>query len=220
MVFDLLYENGELLLDRPLRERRARLEALLAQAPAGPLVQLAAAQMLASAEGVEREFQAALARGNEGVMTKAPASPYLPGRRGQFWRKLKAPLATLDVVVVTVEWGHGKRRNVLSDYTFAVRDGQRLATIGKAYSGLTDAEIARYTQFFLEHTVEDQGYRRVVEPLLVIEVAFNNVPRSNRHDSGFALRFPRIVRLRADKPVSEIDTLDRVRELYEHQLAA
>jgi DNA ligase 1 len=123
----------------------------------------------------------------------------------------------LDVVVTAAEYGHGKRRGLLSDYTFAVRDADRLVNIGKAYSGVTDAEIRQLTEFFLAHTVEDYGHVRSVRPEIVLEVAFNNIQRSNRHDSGFALRFPRIVRLRPDKPVAEIDTLDRVRELFASQ---
>src|SRR6185503_3856256 len=126
------------------------------------------------------------------------------------WLKLKRPLATLDVVVTAVEYGHGKRHGWLSDYTFAVSDGERLLNIGKAYSGLTDAEILELTPYFQQHMIEDQGYRLQVEPTVVIEVAFNNIQRSARHDSGYALRFPRIVRLRRDKIVSEIDTLERV----------
>lgn len=219
MVFDLLYQDGDLLLNVPLTERRERLEALLAALPPASQLQISSGVILSSAEDVQRAFDAALARGNEGLMTKAPQSLYSPGRRGQFWRKLKSPLATLDVVVVAVEWGHGKRHKVLSDYTFAVRDGERLVTIGKAYSGLTDAEIQQMTAFFLAHTTSDEGYRRQVEPLAVIEVAFNNIQRSGRHESGFALRFPRIVRLRPDKPVSEIDTLDRVKEIFAGQHA-
>jgi DNA ligase-1 len=131
--------------------------------------------------------------------------------------KLKRPLATLDVVVTIAEYGHGKRRGLLSDYTFAVRDDGRLVNIGKAYSGLTDVEIRELTQYFLEHTTQDRGFQRDVEPTIVLEVAFNNIQRSNRHESGFALRFPRIVRLRPDKPVSEIDTLARVRDLFASQ---
>jgi DNA ligase 1 len=130
---------------------------------------------------------------------------------------LKRELATLDVVVTAAEYGHGRRAGWLSDYTFAVRDGDVLRNVGKAYSGVTDAEIARLTQFFLEHTLEDYGGIRAVEPLVVFEVAFNNVMRSDRHDSGFALRFPRILRVRNDKPVSEIDTLERVAEIYQSQ---
>jgi len=151
-------------------------------------------------------------------MLKDPDSAYSPGRRGMAWLKLKRPLATLDCVVTAVEWGHGKRRGVLSDYTFAVRDEEqdgRLVNVGKAYTGLTDAEIATMTRYFLEHTVADHGRVRLVEPDTVVEVAFDAIMISNRHRSGFALRFPRIVRLRDDKPPAEADTLDRVRELYD-----
>jgi len=170
-----------------------------------------------SAQQLEQLFESAQARGNEGLMIKDVESPYTPGRRGKWWLKLKRELATLDVVVTAVEWGHGKRANVLSDYTFAVRDGERLRNVGKAYSGLTDAEIARMTEWFLEHTVEDRGFARLVEPETVIEVAFNAVMESDRHDSGYALRFPRILRLRPDKSPADIDTLARVREIFERQ---
>ncbi len=216
VVFDLLYREGELLLDLPLGERRRRLEALLARQET-PLVRLAPIERCASAEELEHFFEAALERGNEGVMAKSGDSPYTPGQRGRFWLKLKRPLATLDVVVTAVEYGHGKRHGLLSDYTFAVCDGERLVNIGKAYSGLTDAEIRQLTHYFLEHTVEDHGFRRSVEPGVVIEVAFNNIQRSTRHAAGYALRFPRIVRLRPDKCPEEIDTIARVRELFEKQ---
>jgi len=170
-----------------------------------------------SAEQLEELFEAAQARGNEGLMLKDLQSPYTPGRRGRSWLKLKRELATLDVVITAVEFGHGKRAGVLSDYTFAIRDGERLLNVGKAYSGLTDAEIATMTQWFLDHTIVDQGFRREVEPDVVIEVAFNAVMRSDRHESGFALRFPRILRLRPDKSPGAIDTLARVQEIYERQ---
>jgi DNA ligase 1 len=216
VAFDIPYRQAELLLDRPLQQRRVALEELLADAKA-PLVRLARAQSCLSAEEIQTAFSQALERGQEGIMAKAPHSPYAPGRRGRFWLKLKQPLATLDVVVVAVEYGHGKRHGLLSDYTFAVRDADRLVTIGKAYSGLTDEEIRRLTDYFLEHTREDQGFRRRVEPTVVLEVAFNNIQRSDRHESGYALRFPRIVRMRPDKPVEEIDTVERIRELYRQQ---
>jgi DNA ligase 1 len=169
------------------------------------------------AEKLEELFTAAQARGNEGLMIKDLASPYTPGRRGKSWLKMKRELATLDVVVTAVEYGHGKRIGVLSDYTFAVRDGDRLVNIGKAYSGLTDAEIAEMTQWFLTHTVDDQGFRREVERQIVLEVAFNNIMRSDRHESGYALRFPRIVRLRPDKGAAEADTIETVEEIYRRQ---
>jgi DNA ligase-1 len=169
------------------------------------------------AEELEELFAAAQARGNEGLMIKDLESTYTPGRRGKSWLKMKRELATLDVVVTAVEYGHGKRIGVLSDYTFAVRDGDRLVNVGKAYSGLTDVEIAEMTKWFLEHTVEDQGFRREVEPKIVLEVAFNNVMRSDRHESGYALRFPRILRLRPDKPPEDADTVERVAEVYASQ---
>jgi len=237
MAFDVLYRGNELLLELPLSERRARLESLIASHAAAtapgssrgqatlfgnnaapfPRLMLAPATRLENAAQLDRAYSEARLRGNEGIMLKALASQYQPGRRGLAWLKLKRELATLDVVVTGVEFGNGKRAGVLSDYTFAVRDGGTLKNIGKAYSGLTDAEIASLTQFFHEHTVEDFGHFRTVEPLKVIEVAFNNVMRSDRHGSGFALRFPRILRIRDDKPVSEIDTLARVEEIYNSQ---
>ena len=172
-----------------------------------------------TAEELEELFVAARTRGNEGLMIKDLASTYTPGKRGKSWLKMKRELATLDVVVTAVEYGHGKRIGVLSDYTFAVWDADkaRLLNIGKAYSGLTDVEIAEMTQWFLEHTIEDQGFQRTVEPKIVLEVAFNNMMRSDRHESGYALRFPRIVRLRPDKAAEEADTVERVREIYSGQ---
>jgi DNA ligase-1 len=152
-------------------------------------------------------------------MIKDPASVYQPGRRGLGWLKLKRPLSTLDCVVVGVEWGHGKRRGVLSDYTFAVRetDGDRLLTIGKAYTGLTDAEIAEMTSRFKELTVRDFGRYRTVVPQVVVEIAFDRIQRSARHKSGYALRFPRIVRIRTDKEPADVDDLATVERVFEQQ---
>jgi DNA ligase-1 len=176
-------------------------------------------RLVESAEDIDRAYADARARANEGVMLKAAGSVYQPGRRGLAWLKLKRELATLDVVVTGAEFGHGKRAGILSDYTFAVRSaGGELLNVGKAYSGLTDAEIAEMSAWMMEHTLEDQGYFRTVEPLMVLEVAFNNIMRSGRHASGFALRFPRILRIRTDKPVSEIDTAERVEEIYQSQV--
>jgi DNA ligase 1 len=239
LAFDVLYARGELLLDRPWRERAQILDQLLSatripvtkrsSGAQGQLTfedgeQVANTKVIrapvfraSSSQELDALFEAAQARGNEGLMIKDIASAYAPGRRGKSWLKLKRELATLDVVVTAVEYGHGKRIGVLSDYTFAVRDGERLLNIGKAYSGLTDAEISEMTKWFLEHTGEDQGFRLIVEPKIVLEVAFNNMMRSERHHSGFALRFPRIVRIRHDKLPEEADTIDRVREIYEAQ---
>ncbi|MGA2422193.1 MAG: ATP-dependent DNA ligase [Candidatus Acidiferrum sp.] len=215
VAFDLLYRDGELLLDEPLAKRTILLDTMFSGAPAG--LRVAARIECKTADAVQSVFRHALAAGHEGIVAKVADSPYTPGRRGGFWFKLKEPFATLDVVVTAVEYGHGKRHGVLSDYTFAVRDGERLLNIGKAYSGLRDVEIREYTDYFLQHTLEDHGYRRTVEPTIVLEVAFNNIQKSGRHASGYALRFPRIVRIRRDKPVSEIDTLQSVANLFARQ---
>ncbi|HEY1860490.1 MAG TPA: ATP-dependent DNA ligase, partial [Gemmataceae bacterium] len=185
--------------------------------PCPPLLIRAPVYTASSPEQLNQLFDAAQARGNEGLMIKDRESPYTPGRRGKSWLKLKRELATLDVVVTAVEYGHGRRIGVLSDYTFAVRDGDRLVNIGKAYSGLTDAEILEMTKWFLDHTIEDGGFRRTVEPRIVLEVAFNNIMKSDRHASGYALRFPRIVRLRPDKLPQEADTLEQAKKIYERQ---
>ena len=205
------------LLAAPLSERRQRLEALgLPAAEEGCRFALSHLVTASSAEELDRVFAEARARRNEGLMVKDPNCGYSPGRRGQGWLKMKRALATLDCVVVGVEVGHGKRHAVLSDYTFAVRDEVtgRLVTIGKAYTGLTDAEIAEMTAWFEAHTVRQMGRFRQVEPLVVVEVAFDVIQRSSRHQAGFALRFPRIVGLRHDKNPTEIDTLANVERLH------
>jgi DNA ligase-1 len=246
LAFDVLYAGGELVMDRPLRERAKILDELLtaekrvthqrgtetqrktntvqARLEFEPEAETATVSIIrapvfrvSSAEELDDLFAAAQARGNEGLMIKDLNSAYTPGKRGKSWLKMKRELATLDVVVTAVEYGHGKRIGVLSDYTFAVWDGNRLLNIGKAYSGLTDAEIAEMTRWFLEHTVEDQGFRRIVEPKIVLEVAFNNMMQSDRHESGYALRFPRIVRLRPDKSADEADTLETAARIFERQ---
>ena len=213
VIFDLLWLDGRTLLDEPLHARRKLLEGLGLLHP----YLLARVEEARGPDDLDRIFAETRARGNEGLMLKDPLSPYTPGRRGLAWLKLKRPLATLDVVVTAVEWGHGKRKGVLSDYTFAVKDSDsgRLVNVGKAYTGLTDAEIATMTARFLEMTVEDHGHVRMVRPEVVLEVAFDSIQHSGRHRSGYALRFPRIVRIREDKPVEEIDTVGRVAELYE-----
>jgi DNA ligase-1 len=207
----------EPILQEPLVERRARLEALeLPQAVDGGSFALSHLVTADSVEGLDRVFTEARARRNEGLMVKDPGSSYSPGRRGLGWLKMKRALATIDCLVVGVEAGHGKRHGVLSDYTFAVHDEatERLVTIGKAYTGLTDAQIAEMTAWFEAHTLRRLGRFRQVEPTVVVEVAFDVIQRSTRHQSGFALRFPRIVRIRTDKGPAQIDTLQTVERLH------
>jgi DNA ligase-1 len=211
VAFDLLLLNGRSLLKTPLRDRRE----LLRSVRFPPRFQSAEIFPARSAVELEDIFQQARRRANEGLMVKDPESFYTPGRRGLFWFKLKKELATLDVVVVAAELGHGKRNHVLSDYTFAVRDETtgELLPIGKAYSGLTDVEIAELTEHFKQNTIVDHGRYREVKPDVVLEVAFNSIQPSTRHASGLALRFPRIKAIRRDKNVDAIDTLTYAREL-------
>ena len=207
VAFDLLWLEGISFLGHSLRRRRAALESLI---PAtAPCFQLAHITQADSAPQIDAAFDAARLRGNEGLMIKDPSSPYTPGRRGLSWLKLKKAFATLDCVVVGAEYGHGKRSKVLSDYTFAVYDetAGELKTIGKAYTGLTDAEIQQLTRHFLETAVRQHGRYFEVPPDTVLEIAFDKIQPSDRHNSGLALRFPRILRIRTDKSVAEIDTL-------------
>ena len=205
----------EPLLDMPLSERRARLEAL--DLPGAEPGRFALSHLVPvdSIDELEEVFAAARARRNEGLMVKDPTSPYSPGRRGLGWLKMKKALATLDCVVVGVEVGHGKRHGVLSDYTFAVRDeaSGTLVTIGKAYTGLTDAELAEMTAWFEEHTISRHGRYRLVEPTVVVEIAFDVILRSPATGPALRSRFPRIARLR---PTSggRRDTLATVETLW------
>src|SRR5215213_616691 len=217
VAYDLLYAAGKVLIDEPLAERRRILQELVSGK--GP-VRLSEGKVFKEAALLDDEFALARERGNEGLMIKSPGSSYKPGRRGREWLKLKRAIATLDVAVTAVEVGHGKRRNLLSDYTFAVRrstDDGELLNIGKAYSGLTDLELTELTEWFKNHTLQEFGHGRVriVEPTVIIEVTFDRVQPSKRHKSGYALRFPRILRLRPDKTTTDIDTLETVRRLVE-----
>lgn len=220
LVYDLVWEAGESLLDRPFRERRERLEAWCAAAP--PNVRLHASTPLTAPESVDPLFEDARRRGWEGLVLKRLDAPYAAGVRGFAWIKVKKAFATLDVVVVAAERGQGRRHEVFSDYTFAVRDDDGvLLPVGKAYSGLTDVEIKEMTERLLAlATGEERHGRLPVRPEIVLEVAFDGIQRSDRHASGYALRFPRIARIRDDKRASEVSGIADVRALYEAQLAS
>jgi DNA ligase-1 len=235
VAFDILYRNGQLLMDRPLRQRRAALadlagvddqatptaevDAVPAQ-PKGPLL-VTTPTLVTSVEQIESAFARSRQSRNEGLVLKDQESLYSPGRRGQMWLKLKTHLPTLDCVVTAAEFGHGKRRNSLSDYTFAVWDrdpadpAATLVNVGKAYSGVTDEEIARLTELFLQLSQSNNGRVHQVEPKLVLEIAADQIQKSDRHASGYALRFPRIKRVRWDKRPIDADRLERVAELYQ-----
>ena len=213
-AFDLLYHDGEPLFEIALHDRVEKLSAIVK----GDAIRLCDRTTIHDAKEIDVIFDAARARANEGLVLKDPMSVYTPGRRGKSWLKYKKALATLDCVVTYAEYGHGKRRGVLSDVTFAVRRDDELVNIGKAYTGLTDAEIARLTEHFKSTMIERYGSVLRVEPQIVLEIAFDRIQESKRHKSGYALRFPRIARIRDDKTVTQISTIDEVRRIYEGQL--
>jgi len=211
--FDILYLDGSPVHREAFRARRAILWRILK----GTSLQTADSKTVRTAGEIEVFFRESRSLGYEGLVLKDPNSPYTPGRRGRYWAKLKEELDTLDVIMVAAEFGHGKRAGKISDYTFAVRDGDGLKVIGKAYSGLTDKEIAEMMVRIKRLVVGEIGFRMAVRPEIVLEVAFDSIQKSERHDSGYALRFPRIKRVRDDRQAADIDTLDRVKEIYEGQ---
>jgi len=214
-AFDILQLDDNSLLDEPLRDRLIRLRSVVSESG---VLRLGFQRTVSTPADIEEAFDAARARANEGLVVKAPDSLYTPGRRGKAWLKYKKALATIDCVITAAEYGHGKRRGVLSDYTFAIRSGDELLNIGKAYSGVTDAEIADLTTKLTALTTGRYGPVHTVSPEIVLEIAFDRINESKRHKSGYALRFPRIANVRLDKPVSEISTIDDVRRIYDGQL--
>jgi DNA ligase 1 len=215
MAYDLLYANGRMLVGEPIERRRELLMGALSHLS----VRIAPQWSSPATSEIDRAFAAARDRGNEGLVIKRKGSLYEPGKRSGAWMKIKRPYGTLDVVITAAEQGSGRRAIYLSDYTFAVRDGDRYLNVGKAYSGLTDAEVRELTRMLRGLTIERFGKVALVRPGVVLEVAFDGVQKSPRHKSGYALRFPRILRWRRDKRVDESDTLDRVKELYEKTLS-
>lgn len=214
VAYDILYLNGSSTLKHTLTKRKELLESLMLK----ETMTNAPFLTLDSEEKIAKMFAESRSLGHEGLVLKDPDSTYQPGKRGRYWVKLKQELDTIDAVIVIAEYGHGKRAGVLSDYTFAVHDNDKLKIIGKAYSGLTDEEIDQMTQKLKSIMIKDEGYRIVVKPEIVLEIAFDSIQKSDRHDSGYALRFPRIKRIRDDKSVNDIDTLDKVKSIYERRI--
>ena len=216
VVYDIMYFNGENTIGKSIKERK---EILLNISFKDPIIN-STYRVVNSEQEIIAMFEKSRDVGHEGLVLKDPDSHYHPGKRGRYWMKLKKELDTIDAVVVIAEYGHGKRAGVLSDYTFAVRDdtnSNRLRTIGKAYSGLTDDEIFEITKKLKSIMIKDEGYSIMVKPEIVLEIAFDSIQKSNRHDSGFALRFPRIKNIREDKDAADIDTLQKVKQIYEKQ---
>jgi DNA ligase-1 len=209
IAFDCLARSGEPLIQQPYHERRRALEELRLEQISDGQIRIATRVQVEGAEAIESAFIHARQRGCEGLVVKAPDAPYAPGRRGSGWLKVKRSLDTIDVIIVGAEPGLGRRRALLSECTFAVRDdlSGRLATIGRATVSLPDAEVAALSQWLEAHTIAQLGSYRSVEPRLVAEVAFDEVRRSERTASGFALRSPRITRLRSDLGPDQAATL-------------
>ena len=224
VVFDIMYFNGESLIKRSVKERKEIVSNISFKEPIVNSIY----KLVNSEEDIIAMFEKSRDIGHEGLVLKDPDSHYHPGKRGRYWIKLKKELDTIDAVIVIAEYGHGKRAGVLSDYTFAVRDDDdsnnnnnnsvsNLRTIGKAYSGLTDEEIHQMTKRLKSIMIKDEGIRIIVSPEIVLEIAFDSIQKSNRHNSGFALRFPRIKNIREDKTISDIDSLQKVKQIYEKQ---
>ncbi len=244
IVYDIMYFRDNQVLKKSLLDRKNILSTISFKEP----ILNSSYKISDSTEQVIALFNESKDIGHEGLVIKDPLSQYHPGKRGRYWMKLKKELDTIDAVIVIAEYGHGKRAGVLSDYTFAVKDEEydeddgdgdgdnhhylnlnanndnndlknsRLKTIGKAYSGLTDKEIEEMTERLREIIVEDNGNRILVKPEIVLEVAFDTIQKSDRHNSGFALRFPRIKNIRTDKSLKDIDTLQKVRQIYKNQV--
>ena len=210
-AYDLLEEDGQDIRARPFGERRARLEALLSDAPPESQLRLSPLLPFADWQNLAAIRDDARARMAEGVMLKRLASPYLSGRRKGDWWKWKVDPLSVDAVLVYAQSGSGRRANLFTDFTFAVFDGTELVPFTKAYSGLTDAEFRKITAWVRRNTVQKFGPVRQVRPEHVFEIAFEGIQESPRHKSGIALRFPRMARWRHDKPVGEANTLDDLR---------
>ncbi|HEV2876931.1 MAG TPA: ATP-dependent DNA ligase [Nitrososphaeraceae archaeon] len=218
VVYDILYLEGEQLIKQPLSKRKEILSKIQFRQP-----MLNSTYILTdSIVKIVDLFNQSKEMGHEGLVIKDPSSQYHPGKRGRHWIKLKKELDTIDAVIVIAEYGHGKRAGVLSDYTFAVKDSSdgrnSLKVIGKAYSGLTDREIYEMTDRLRLATIKNEGYRLLVRPEIILEVAFDSIQKSNRHNSGFSLRFPRIKSIRTDKSLAEVDSLQKVIQIYEKQV--
>ena len=215
-IFDALFIDKE-IINLPLIQRKKILNKVKVEGPFA----LAKWKLVNSERMISDMFDESRNMGYEGLVLKDPESEYQIGKRGKKWVKFKQELDTLDVVAVMAEYGHGKRAGMLSDYTFAIKESEenedKLLTIGKAYSGLSDKEITDLTSEFQSIAVKTDGYRIWVEPKIVLEVSFDSIQKSERHESGFALRFPRIKAIRRDKSLADIDDLDKVIDIYSRQ---
>jgi len=211
-LFDVIYLNGRQLIDEPYSRRWKELERIVKPSELTPRI------ITSNISEAEEFMRKAVEEGHEGVVAKSLQSPYIPGARGNLWFKLKTA-DYLDLVIVGAQWGYGRRTGWLSDYFLAALDEEtgNYEIIGKTFKGLTDEEFEEMTRRLLELKIGEEDNTVWVKPEIVVEVAYSEIQRSPKYRSGFALRFARITRIRSDKPLSEVDTLKRVGELYRRQ---
>ena len=210
-LFDILYVDGENMIKTPYIERRNRLKEIAGNIPLTKQI------ITSNISEAESFLKKAVNEGHEGLMAKRIDSPYFPGVRGKHWLKIKEVLPPLDLVIVAAEYGYGRRHKWLSDYYLAARDGDRFTVVGKTFKGLTDNEIAEMTRRLKEIAIKSEGNRVIVLPKIVVEVAYNEIQKSPKYESGMALRFARITRIRDDKMPEEADTIETVRKIYRSQ---
>ena len=212
-LFDALYIDGENLIDKPYNLRRQLLKIVAGTIPLTEQI------ITSNAKVAERFMKAAIRSGHEGLVAKKPDSLYTPGMRGKRWFKIMETLEPLDLVIMAAEYGYGRRHGWLSDYYLAARDIESgdLLQIGKTFKGLTDAEIIKMTKILKELVSLKEGHRVAITPKIIVEVIYNEIQRSKTYKCGMALRFARISKIRNDKNLEDVDTIQKIRKIYEEQ---
>jgi DNA ligase-1 len=209
-VFDILYLDGETLIDLPLEDRRKRLESV---------VNLYLAPQVVSSDPavIKKTYDDALAAGHEGIMLKVQTSSYSPGQRGKNWIKIKPEVDTLDLVVIGAEWGEGKRAHVFGSFLVACQDAGKLIPLSRVATGFSDEQLAEVYEILKDSVLKTSGKEVTFEPSLVFEVGYAELQASQNYEGGFALRFPRFIRIRDDKDIPDIETLESIKERYKRQ---
>jgi DNA ligase-1 len=209
-VFDILYLDGETLIDLPLEKRRQRLESVVNRYIAPQVVS-------SDPQEIEHTYKDALEAGHEGIMIKVPASPYSPGQRGKNWIKIKPDVDTLDLAVIGGEWGEGKRAHIFGSFLVACQDQGRLIALSRVATGFSDEQLGEVYDLLKDRVIKKSGKEVSFEPDLVFEVGYAELQVSPTYEGGFALRFPRFIRIRDDKNITDVETLESIRERYQRQ---
>jgi DNA ligase-1 len=215
-IFDIMYLNGEGLIDEPLIKRREMLESCVEN---GDSIHVDRQVITGSAEEINIIYTEALRAGHEGIMIKNPQSPYSPGKRGKNWLKKKPVMETLDLVVIGAEWGYGRRTSFMGSYALACHDPRTgsFLPVGKVATGFSDEQLSELTAIFSDLIVTQSGTKIELKPQVIFEVAFEEIQKSTNYESGYALRFPRLVNIREDKSLEDVETIDRLEEMYRLQ---